>query len=71
MNARINNKSLTLFQLAAVESAEEVDGPGAAQVAPKYFKDTPEKITHQIIIPSWALKHKTQNIQLSMLSIIK
>lgn len=30
MIARINNKSLTLFQLAAVESAEEVDGPGAA-----------------------------------------
>ena len=31
---------------AAVMSADEVDGPGAVEVPPKYFNNAPEKIIY-------------------------
>lgn len=31
-------------------SADEVDGPGAAEVAPKYFNNAPEKIAFNCML---------------------
>ena len=35
---------------AAVMAVDEVDGPGVAEVGPKYFNNAPEKIIHLFFI---------------------
>lgn len=46
----LNSLTLNSPSAAATRSADEVEGPGAADVSPKYFSNAPEKIIHEIII---------------------